>query len=266
MLQFHGKEPGFIALNSFEALLKQLALPQERYLPVVFDRCAVPEDPALKAVCQASEPGNVQVFYRVRGELARLWVVDELGSLSGWEQPAANPRHLLVPLLRFLENLTERRMLRHSDMPAAFSGSVRCFEVVNHSGQWRAEYRPEHRHGYSQEHPKGQGSSFADVSLPGLEVQAVGVQEGDSRVRFDIYCGDQEFTVQEYGDRLIPAVAHYIRSLRQSSDYYPVYLTDIHLPHDLDPQVYQQDIQTSQYLYYRIQLEQSLNGVLNTEH
>ncbi len=93
-------------------------------------------------------------------------------------------------------------------------------------------------------------------------MQAVGVQEGENRVRFDIFCDDQEFTVQEYGDQLIPAVAHYIRSLRQSSEHYPVYLTDIHLPHDLDPQIYQQDIQTSQYLYYRTELEQSLNQAL----
>ena len=246
LLQFNGPEPGFIALNSFDALMSHLALPQDRYLPVVLDRYAVTEDPALRAVCQASEPGNVQVFYSVRGERARIWVVDELGSLAAWEQPAGNPRYLLVPLLRFLENLTERRMLRHSDVPTGFS-RVRCFEVVNRSGQWRTEYRPD---------------NDAGGPLAGLEVQAVGVQEGGSRVRFDIFCDDQEFTVQEYGDRLIPAVAHYIRSLRQSSEHYPVYLTDIHLPHDLDPQIYQQDIQTSQYLYYRTELEQSLNQAL----
>jgi len=61
---------------------------------------------------------------------------------------------------------------------------------------------------------------------------------------------------------LIPAVAHYIRSLRQSGEVYPVYLTDVHLPHDIDPRVYQQDIQTSQYLYYRSALEDSLNRQL----
>jgi len=82
------------------------------------------------------------------------------------------------------------------------------------------------------------------------------------RVRFDIFCADQEFTVQEYGDQLIPAVAHYIRSLRDGQEAYPVYLTDVHLPHDLDPQVYQRDIQTIQYLYYRAALEESLNRYL----
>lgn len=248
LLQFQGTEPGFVGLNSIEALMNHLALPQDSYLPVVFDRYAVPGDPALRAVCQASEPGNVQVFYCMQGKRVRLWVVDELGSLMSWEQVAGNPRYVLMPLLRFLENLIERRMLRHSDVPTALSG-VRCLEVVSRSGQWRADYRPD---------------TDTGAALPGLEVQAVGVQEGDSRVRFDIFCGDQEFTVQEYGDRLIPAVAHYIRSLRQSSEPYPIYLTDIHLPHDLNPQVYQQDIQTSQYLYYRGQLERSLNQALKT--
>ena len=41
-----------------------------------------------------------------------------------------------------------------------------------------------------------------------------------------------------------------------------MYLTDVHLPHDIDPRVYQQDIQTSQYLYYRSALEDSLNRQL----
>ena len=119
--------------------------------------------------------------------------------------------------------------------------------MVASNGLWRPEYRPQ---------------TDTGATLPGLEVQAVGIQEGDSRVRFDLYCGEREFTVLQYGDQLISAVAHYIHSLRQSGDRYPVYLTDVHLPHDLDPRVYQQDIQTSQYLYYRAFLEDALNREL----
>eukprot|EP00163_Fabomonas_tropica_P026851 TRINITY_DN5062_c0_g16_i1.p1 TRINITY_DN5062_c0_g16~~TRINITY_DN5062_c0_g16_i1.p1 ORF type:complete len:839 (-),score=46.55 TRINITY_DN5062_c0_g16_i1:503-3019(-) len=246
MLQFNGTEPGFVTVNSFRALIDQLALPQERYLPVVFDRYAIPEDPALRAVCHASEPDNIQVFYRVQGERARIWVIDELGSVFQWEQAVASRRYLLTPLQRFLENLVERRMLRQGEAPGMLGG-IQCYEVVARDGVCRSERRPEVDSG---------------GNLPGMEVQAVGVQEGDSRVRFDIFCGDQEFTVQEYGDQLIPAVAHYIRSLRRTTEHYPVYLTDVHLPHDLNPQVYQQDIQTSQYLYYRSVLEDSLNKEL----
>lgn len=248
LLQFSGQEPGFVALDSFASLMAHLALPQEHYLPVVFDRYAVTDEPALRAVCQASEPDSIQVFYHVRGDQARLWVVDEMGSVASWQQSVSNRRYLLTPLLRFLENLLERRLLRQGDMPMAGAG-IQCLEVLQRSGNWQAELRPEHD---------------ADSTLPGLEVQAVGVQEGGDRVRFDLFCGEHEFTVQEYGDQLIPAVAHYIRSLRQNQERYPVYLTDLHLPNDLDPQVYQRDIQTSQYLYYRSMLEQSLNREMDS--
>lgn len=243
VLRFSGTEPGFVALDSAEALMDYLAKPQEAYVPVVFDRHALLADLPLRTVCHASEPGNIQVFYRLSGDKARVWVVDELGSVFSWEQGYVNRRYLLVPLLRFLENLIERRQLRQLETVADIGGT-RCYEMVLRDGQWHAERRPD---------------ADSNVPLPGLEVQAIGIQEGDSRVRFDIFCGDQEFTVQEYGNQLIPAVAHYIRSLRHSPERYPVYLTDIHLPHDLDPQVYQQDIQTIQYLYYRSELENALN-------
>jgi len=247
LLSFNGTEPGFIAVDSKPALLDCLARPLEGYLPVVFDRYAMTDDPQLRAVCQVTEPGNVQAFYRITGSTAQLWAVDELGAVFSWQQPFSSRRYLLVPLLRFLENLLERKQLRQIEALAGPAGT-KCYELTLVDGQWRAEARPD---------VIRQG-----VSLSGLEVQAVGVQEGDVRVRFDIFCADQEFTVQEYGDQLIPAVAHYIRSLRDGQEAYPVYLTDVHLPHDLDPQVYQRDIQTIQYLYYRAVLEESLNRYL----
>lgn len=247
LLSFNGAEPGFIALDSKEALLECLGRPGETYLPIVFDRHAMLDDPMLRVVCHAAEPDSVQIFYRIVGDWAQLWAVDELGGVFSWQQAFSSRRYLLVPLLRFLENLLERKQLRELESMAGPT-VVKCYELNHADGQWRAEARPD--------------AGRQGVSLSGLEVQAVGVQEGDSRIRFDIFCADQEFTVQEYGDQLIPAVAHYIRSLRGGQDAYPVYLTDVHLPHDLDPQVYQQDIKTIQYLYYRAALEDSLNRYL----
>ncbi len=246
VLSFNGAEPGFVAFDNKQALMAQLARSQESYAPVFFDQYAMTEDPALKAVCHASEPDNLQVFYRISGDRAELWVVDELGSLFSWEQVFTSRKFLLVPLLRFLENLLERKQLRQLEVLADYT-DIRCYELIHKDGGWCAERRRDVNR---------------PVTLPGLEVQAVGVHEGDVRVRFDIYCADQEFTVQEYGDQLIPAVAHYIRSLRRGGEVYPVYLTDVHLPHDLDPQFYQQDIQTIQYLYYRSELENALNSYL----
>ncbi|MDX1633198.1 MAG: class I adenylate cyclase [Marinobacter sp.] len=247
VLQFQGNEPGFVGLDSREALMDYLRKSQQTYSPVLFDRYALLEDPALRAVCQASQPESVQVFYQQQGERARIWVVDELGSVCGWQQVFSSRRHLLAPLFKFLENLLERRQLRQSQGLTGALTDCLCYELVMRDGQWHTERRP---------------VSGEELPLGGLEVQAVGVQEGESHLRFDIYCGDQEFTLLEYGDQLIPAVAHYIRSRRRAGESYPVYLTDIHLPHDLDPQVYQQDLQTTQYLYYRRELEQALNQAL----
>jgi len=244
VLQFTDNEPGFVSLENRSGLLDFLQRPQQHYTPVLFDRYALLEDPALKAVCHTSQPHTVQTFYQIAGNRATLWVVDELGSVSCWQQAFTTRRHLLAPLLRFFSNLIERRQLRFASGLAGGLAECLCYEVVMREGQWQVERRP---------------AVDEDVPLDGLDVQAVGVQEGAGHLRFDIFCGDQEFSVQEYGDQLIAAVAHYIRSLRQSGESYPMYLTDVHLPHDLDPHGYQQDLQTTQYLYYRLQLEHALN-------
>lgn len=247
VLQFAGQEPGFTMVENLEGLMAHLCRPQAQYVPVVFDRHALQDNQPLRAVCQSSEPDSIQVFYQVAGKQVLLWVVDEVGSVFHWRREHSGRRHMLRPLLRFLENLLERRQLR--DVFSAPGGmlDIRCYELVDRRGHWLAEQRT---------------VAFDDSPISGMEVQAVGIRNGDGDLYFDIYCNGQDFSVQEYGEQLIPAVAHYIRSLRQSGGSYPVYLTDLHLPHDLEPQGYQQELQTSQYLYYRQQLEVALNRAL----
>ncbi|BES69620.1 class I adenylate cyclase [Marinobacter nanhaiticus D15-8W] len=247
VLQFHDGQPGFVALESWSALLDHLQKPQPGYVPIVLDRHALGEDPALNAVCQASQPDNIQVFFHIRDDRARVWVVDEHGSLSHWEQPFFSRRHLLAPVLRFLANVSERRQLRRTLAEAGGELEITCAEVVRRGADWVAERRL---------------VTNDELPIDGFELQAVGVQEGDQPVRFDIFCEEQEFTALEYGDQLIPAVVHYVNSRRREGGGYPLYLTDLHLPHDLDPQVYQHDLQTSQYLHYRIRLEAELNQAL----
>lgn len=251
VLQFHDGQPGFVALESWSALLDHLQKPQPGYVPIVLDRHALGEDPALNAVCQASQPDNIQVLFHIRDDRARVWIIDEHGSLSHWEQPFFSRRHLLAPVLRFLTNVSERRQLRRTLADAGGELEITCAEVVRRGADWFVERRL---------------VTNDELPMDGFELQAVGVhegsQEGDQPVRFDIFCEDQEFTALEYGDQLIPAVVHYVNSRRREGGGYPLYLTDLHLPHDLDPQVYQHDLQTSQYLHYRIRLEAELNRAL----
>ena len=248
VLRFEGREPGFVGLATDEDMMDYLARPQEVYTPVVPDRYALPDDPAFRAVCQACQPDVIQLFWQPAGSRIRFWVTDETGSLYGWSQPwPGSRRHALLPLMRFLENLAERRQLRQmagADIPLA---ELVCTEVTVQAGEARLERMP---------------LAPEALALGGMELQAVGVQQGDGSLRFDLFCDEQEFSYQEYGDRQMAAVAHYVRQGRRQGEDYPVYLTDLHLPNDLDPQMWQQELQTCQYVWYRQQLQRELNREL----
>lgn len=248
VLRFEGCEPGFIGLGSDEELMDYLARPQEDYTPVVPDRYALQQDPAFQAVCNACQPDVIQMFWQPSGSRIRFWVTDETGSLYGWSQPwAGGRRQALVPLMRFLENLAERRQLRQmagADSPVA---ELICSEVIVQAGEARLERTP---------------LAPESLTLDGMELQAVGVQQGDGSLRFDLFCDEREFSFQDYGDQQMAAVAHHVRSNRRHGENYPVYLTDLHLPHDLDPQMWQQELQTCQYVWYRQRLQLALNREL----
>ncbi len=247
VLRFDGREPGFVGFASERELMGYLARPQEIYTPVVPDRRAMPGDPAFRAVCGACQPDVIQLFWHVAGARIRFWLTDETGSLYGWSQPfAGSRRQCVMPLLRFLVNLAERRQMREMAGGAAVPDII-CTEVRTDEGQARLERIPV-------------PADLLPVSW--IELQAVGTQQGDGSIQFDLYCDEQAFTVEEYGDDQVAAAARYILGMRQGGERYPVYLTDLYLPHDLDPQLWQQDLQTCQYVWYRQQLQGALNREL----
>lgn len=249
VLRFEGEEPGFTALASKSALMDYLARPQSGYCPVVFDRHAMVSDPAMRAVCQSSQPDVVQVLFQVAGAVVRFWVVDERGSVYGWLQPfAGSRRQVLTPLFRFFDRLMERRQLRQLSGSPDSVAQIRCSEVRVSGGRAVVERLP----------PPPE-----DLSDLALEVQAVGVQQGDGTLAFDLYCADREFRKEIWGDAQMAEAARYIRTMRQGGESYPVYLTDLSLPHNLDPGLWQQDLQTCQYIWYRQQIQSSLNQAVN---
>lgn len=125
VLRFDGREPGFIGLPSDQSLMDYLARPQGQYSPVVPDRYALQDDPAFNEVCRACQPDVVQMFWQQAGPWVRFWVSDETGSLYGWRQRrTGSRRQSLLPLMRFLENLGERRQLRQ--MAGALAKKRNC--------------------------------------------------------------------------------------------------------------------------------------------
>lgn len=248
VLQFVDGQPLFLACQNRDALLDQLAQPQAKGSAVVLDPQAMADDPAWHAACRAANMDSVQLFYEITGPEARLWFSDETGALLHWSSRFGGTQKLLEPLLRFLATVMERRQLRQQFQGSGEIPPVDCFELCRGGSGYLAERR----------------SVVPDrLTADGLEVQAIGAQDVYGAVAFDLFCDDREFSALEYGNSLYDEVARFILSRRSEGLAYPIYITDLHLPQDVDPQFEQRDLSSAQYLRYKVDLEQRLNLALN---
>lgn len=248
VIQFFNQQPRFTGYDSLEQLLTSLEQPQTSYTPVVLDAHALLEQPLLRQVFEKSKPDTIQVFFYSHGNEADLYIVDEYGSLFSYTTPFHSNQSLILPLYRFLTSVLERRQMHHSLDQVALDLSLEFYELL--------PGKTAHQFSVEQRTPVP-----AAVALF-VNIQAIAHQDNRGGLEFDVYCDQQEFSALEYGDQLVPAVAHYIHAQRKSGGDYPCYITDLGLPHDLDQHDYQSDLQTVQYLHYKQALEAELNRAL----
>ena len=248
VIQFFNQQPRFTGFESLPLLLTHLEQAQPSYAPVMVDNYALLDQPKLRLVFDKSRSGTIQVFFHVRHDEADLYIVDEYGSLFSYSTPYHSHQSLLIPLYRFFTSILERRQM-HQSMDV-FSTDLELEFCELKMGKSPMEYTIDKK----------------DLSPEAIalfvDVQAIGNYDGQGELQFDIYCDQQEFSVLEYGDRLVPAVAHYIHSKRKSGALYPCYLTDLGLPQGVDQYDYQASLQTVQYLQYKKALEERLNQAL----
>jgi len=271
VIQFFDRQPRFTGLDSLPELLKYLgqtypglAKKDEKgrleYSAIKIDRHALRDEYDLQCVCSASGPNAIQVFYRLKktllnesnSALADIYVVDEVGALFCYEAPFYNVDSLLVPLHRFLSTILERRQMQQPLDGSIVDTPLRFFELVADKDKRRVRAEP-------REVKPGTVAFFVDV-------QAIGSHQFDGQLEFDIFCDQQEFSSMEYGDELILAVAHYIQEKRKPGEFYPCYITDLGLPNDLDLHEYYSDLQTIQYLRYKLEIESRLNDALKSQY
>ncbi len=248
VIQFFGQQPRFTGFDTLDALLNYLEQPQQVYSPVIIDSRALMDHPILNLVFEKSKPETIQVFFHTHDLEADLFIIDEHGSLFTYTTPYHSSQSLLIPLYRFLNSILERRQMHQSVDGVYLDLSLEFSELKQGKGSQKFI-------------AKKVGLEPQAVALF-VDVQAIANRDSGGVLEFDIYCDEQEFSVLEYGDQLIPAVAHYIHAKRESGGAYPCYITDLGLPHDLDQHDYQNDLQTVQYLHYKQALEASLNHAL----
>lgn len=255
LIEFVEQQPRFTGFDGVIELFTHLSLPQQHSTHLVLDRHALVEKPRLRTVIQALDGQSIQVFYFAQDKLAEVYLVDERGSFFTYSCPFHSESTLLSPLARFLNSVAERRQMR-ADLDALWSDREVRFYRLEQAGQ-------------------GKPYRAIDVDVAQLtasqyyfDVQAIGTLGGEGMLHFDIFCEHNEFSHLEYGARLVPAVAHYILSRRKNGGVYPCYITDLGLPHDMDLQEYQVQLQTVQYLQYKHALESALNEAMQdlTQH
>ncbi len=249
LIEFVEQQPRFTGFDNVIELFTYLAQPQQHTSRLVLDRYAFSDKPRLRAVVNALDGESIQVFYYAQDKLAEIYVIDEHGSFFTYTCPFHSESTLLSPLSRFLSAVSERRQMRADLDDVWLDKDIRFYRLEQ----------------------GGAGRPFkardVDVSLAGdpqryFDVQAIGTVGMEGELQFDIFCDHHEFSHMEYGARLIPAVAHYIIAQRRTGASYPCYITDLGLPHDMDQQEYQVQLQTIQYLKYKYALESALNEAI----
>ncbi len=252
VLQFEDNRPRIEVAENYSALLKHLGKAQTHYSPIVLDRYCL-QNSRLQAIAQCAQPNIIQVFYQRRDNEADIYLLDEMGSLYSYSTPFYDEHSLLSPLDQFIQST----LFRRSSETNAFTNeesdefNLKNFELEYYEITETTNATQLTRRNISSEII---GGSF-------FNVQAIGDQDFDGHILFNIYCDQQEFTELELGKALSNTVAQYILSRRNSKERYPCYITDLDLSRCVIG-VPGQAIQTVHYLYYKQKLEKSLNQAL----
>lgn len=195
----------------------------------------------LQQVLPQAQCGQIEFFYRVSGNRAQLYVMDEQNLLFRQQVPFFSEQALLGPWQRFFEAMQQRRETGLDALELLRPG----LEIRYH------RLLPDGVQAVRGALPCQPVQQADDRFYP---VQAIVNGTGE----LTLYCGGREYSVLEHGDRLYTQVAAAILARRQSRERYPCHLTDL----DLSAQYSGGSLQTGQLLKKKAELEGKLNRAL----
>ncbi|WPO99791.1 class I adenylate cyclase [Pseudomonas sp. HR96] len=237
-----------VALASMAELLEYLGRELASYSPLYLDPKAL-EDSDLALLLPQAQPECIQVFYRLRGTQADLYVLDEHNAL--WQQRVHlhDENNLLIHLQRFFESTLQRR---ESIIEPENPRHSAIHEILF----YRIEAQPNSRAGRLE--PRA--APATPVSKPFYDVQAIiGRGAAGGQVQVTLYCNEREFSQLDYGDQLFARVAEEILGQRSETEHYPCYITDVDLTGLLGKGIGS----TNLHLRYKTELEKSLNRAMD---
>lgn len=232
----------------YEALLRELARPQERFRPTVIDRYAL-TDSVLPTVYARNRPGYVQFFYRPLQDEVEYYVLDERGSLFYQRATYYDANALINQFSRFFESVLNRiNFLMQEGSSVAGAEGLEFYAVTRDRGsEFQLERRPPH---------------FGELERRYLSLQVIVEADEEGRTVFTLYCDDREFSTLEFGGGLFDAVVRHVLELRDSGQHYPIYITDISMSRTVLGENVAGRIQTIHFLNYKRRIENELNKAM----
>ncbi len=207
-------ERGFIwqSLESFEALVDELEQPRQVYRSLEFDPEILANSP-YPVLYKYNRPDVIQLFFSIEKKSAEIYILDEQGALFHQKIAVDSPRFLMRQQRRFLNSLQQLRNLV-LDTQSDLLLEPEFFQLIrNNDGEYAVERR---RVPLADDDDYLELTMVSDCSLTRKEPES-------------LICGDREFSRLEYGEDLYAATEEYIRSIRDSDETYPIYLTSMRL-------------------------------------
>ncbi len=239
-------------VGEYAELLQYLSQGRPVFSSVLVDRYAL-ADTLLPMIFTLNRPGMLQVVYRVDGNEADVYVVDERGSLFYQRISFFDRMALINQLSVFFAAMLKRQrydsLIGDADMP---SQEIEFYESVRDERGGRKLVRKHYA-------PAKQARHYFNV-----QVISDAAEEGAGGI--SIYCNDVEFTSLEYGSRLFSEVAGFVLKQRRSGQRYPIYITDLDLPRNVLGGEPGGRVQTIHYLHQKRHIEQMLNDALVRSH
>ena len=231
-------------LDSYNDLLRKLALPNEKFIKYIFDDETLKKN-IVPLIYSENKAGVVQCFYEASQKSVSIFILDEHGSLSHEKDVYFNITSLIRHYSLFFDSIHQRMKYLTEQGECESVGNVR--DVVF--------YRL-HRNKVGHNILSEQAINKNIKTTKYISLQ-VNVDLIDNKLIFNLFYEDMEFSSLEYGASLYREVVSYVFMKRGSGEKYNIYITDIALSTTI-LNLSDNGLQTSRYLYFKKKIEDSL--------
>lgn len=226
-------------VTNFKALSLELAESQVSFNTVQFNNTTLNDTP-LPFLFSFARQNTIHVFFFSRGDLTKLYIIDEKGSLFCQHYHNTSNQQLLTAYSNFLETLYEKGILEATLIIEYYALYYSAAEK---------NYRVE-----KMAPPLASSWDYLNIRLTGE------VYGSPPQILYSLYYDELEFSATNKGEDIFDSVANHIYDMRQSEEKYPIHITEIDVPLQVLGVNNYQQLQSIHFLRYKQKIEKRLNS------